>query len=412
MIAYFQSISEEGFIKEVEAYEDHNYSGSYGALVTPKSVYYNGATYLTARKDSDSKNSPLIIKYSNGQVETASVGTIDNSDPLQHAHPAVIVKDGEIYVFSVNGHGQDIKIWKSNVNESITDGFTLHYTIVGKFGYCNPRLLPDGRIVILIRLTATGDVNNYAQAFLISAVNDYTTWTEKQTTYPNHNSTKNRHYPSAPYYYGTNSWYYFGISLRNESQGVGGEDYFAQAIYKTQDFSTFYNLAETWSKNVDVDGVMTAQEIEDNLTLVGTKDLPNMYVKPMQFIVVNDVVYNCFYDKDSGYFKFMKIDGATRTDYPCQITGIDTTANFSYKMRIYYNGNNLVIFSGGNIYGLDMNFDNLNYFDQYYASGDSNSLDTAMIPTNFDEVSGVYLLAGSTEQGVFPYIETDEKFTI
>src|SRR5690606_10616275 len=121
------------------------YSGSYGNLCTPKSVWRNGATYITGYKDFSTNNSPVILRWKNGILEMEEVGTIDFSDALQHQHPAVLIIDDYIYVFAVNGHGRPIKIWKSNSPDNISDGFTLHHTISGDFGYCNLRKLSDGR---------------------------------------------------------------------------------------------------------------------------------------------------------------------------------------------------------------------------------------------------------------------------
>lgn len=409
---FIQHIDEDQLIKEVQYYATLYYSGSYGMLVSSKSWYYNGVTYLTGVENTTTNNSPIIIKYthSNGLLEFEKVGTIDNYDAGEHSHPALIIKDGFIYVYQVNGHGKEIKVWKSNVAESISDGFTFHFTIPGNYGYCNPRLYADGRVVVMSRLTLHPGTEEYSQVLNISAPNDYTLWTKKIITQSDYSTYGNRHYPAFPFEYGTNSWIYGGVTLRND---IGLENYFGQCIWKTTDFITFYNLTETFSKNIDTLGAISRQELEDHFTLFGTNTNMTGYVKPLQFIVIDDVVYSSYFDETEGYFRFYKVDSlGNLITYPLQIQGIDTIDNGSFKFTIYYNGNNLLVLVNGKIYGFDLNFSNMTFFDQYNYAGDVSPLNAAILPWNLPEVSGDYMIAGSTEEGSFPYIITDNKFLI
>jgi hypothetical protein len=412
-IPYVNTVQSEPMQKELATISNLYYSGSYGALVSTKSWYYKKATYVTGTESSATNNSPIILKYNHETqiLENVKVGTIDNYDSLEHSHPAIIIKNGAIYIYQVNGHGTDIKIWKSNVNESIADGFTLHHTIPGNFGYCNPRLLNDGSVVLVSRLTSSGSTV-YSQVIAKSQPNDYTSWTVKQVTEADHAATGIRHYPSFPNIYGNNTWFYGGISLRHKDTPTGGdEDYFGQAIWKTQDFTTFYSLDGNWSKNIDVNGVITGSEIEANLMVAGTNSAPNKYIMPLQFIVVNDTIYSRYFEEADGYFRWMKIDpSGTINTYPIGIPNIDTTNNFSYKMNMNYNGNNLVILTNGKIYGLDLNFGNQTFFDQYKYDGETEPLDVAVLPYNFPDINEEYMIAGSTDSGNFPYILTSNKF--
>lgn len=396
--------------KFVSVDEDYYYIGSYGALVSPVSVWHKGATYITGTLDASTNNAPVILKWEDSTLEfNDSVGTIDNFDVLEHSHPSILIIDDYIYIFQVNGHDQDIKVWKSNSQEDIS-AFTLHHTILGDFNYCNPRLLDDGRVVILSR----EGYPDFTHQIAISAANDYTSWTLKDLTATDFVANDVRHYPSHPYMYGSNSWHYIGISLRDENTSPNGiETYFGQAIYKTQDFITFYSLDENFSKNIDVSGALTRSEIETNLMIVGTNAAQTTYVGPMQFIVVNDVCYSKYYDNTANYFKFLKVDtDGTITTYPCNIPNLDTTINFSYKFSMWYNGSNIVISTSLGIYAINLSLNNLQLKRLYTEDGEDNTPQAVSFPFNLDAVSGSYLFGGSTTEGVFPYYITSDKFLI
>ncbi len=398
----------KSFTKYVSFNDEYYYIGSYAALVSSKCIYYNGATYMTAQKDATTKNAPAIFKWKNGVLEYATVGAIDNADGLEHSHPAILEIQGYIYIFQVNGHGKDIKIWKSNTIDSITGGFTLHHTITGTFGYCNPRLLADGRVIIQSRETANV-ATQYGNILSISAIGDYTTWTNKVLTNPDFDVTLDRHYTSMPYTYGTNNWHYIGGTLRNEFNS--NAIYTGQFIYKTQDFITYYSLDGLFSKNIDVSGNLTPSEIETNLMIVGTNQANN-YVHPLWFNVINDVTYSYYYDAATSYFRFMKTENGVITSYPCEILGLDTTPNLGFRMGILFNGFNLVIYTDKAVYACDMNFGNTQLIKKLVSDGELNPLLSYLIPSNLNEVSGDYLIGGSTTGGEFPYYITNNKFKL
>lgn len=411
LLPYIINLSNtDELVKDVSYNQEYYWVGGYGALVTPNSVWYNGATYITGTLDADANNAPVIFKWKNDVLEyNGSVGTIDNADILEHSHPAILIIDGYIYIFQVNGHNEDIKIWKSDTQEDISS-FTLHHTITGDFSYCNPKLLTDGRVVILNR----NGWSDFEQIFQISDVDDYTTWTNRTATASDFLANDVRHYPSHPYMYGSNTWHYFGISLRDENTTPNGiATYFGQAIYKTQDFETFYSLDEVFSKNIVSSGGLTRSEIETNLMVVGSNTAQTTYVMPLQFIVIDDVVYSRYYDNAASYFKFMKIatDG-TITTYDCDIPNVSTTINFGYKIFIWYNGNNLVITTDKDIYVSDLNFSNVQFYNQYAYSGETDAVQVVSLPYNLDEVINNYLLGGTTTEGVFPYFITSDKFLL
>jgi hypothetical protein len=415
MLPYLININNEEGIFDIS--DDIKFIGMY-PLVTPTSIWHNGATYVVGYKTDVSNNDPVILRWEDEVIDFITVGDTTKPDPygLEHQFPALLVIDGYIYVFQVNGHGAEIQIWKSNFPENIKDGFTLFHTINGSFGYCNPRLLPDGRIVILSRDTPTG----FGQMIALSNPNDFTVWQTKKITEPDYNTHHHRHYISAPYYYGSNSWNYFGVSFRNDD--ATPETYFAQAIYKTQDFITFYNLDETFSKNIDVNGKITHAELEANCMIVGSIDNDTDFAGGINFIVKDDVVYSSYYDATDSNWYFTKITGVVRTNTLIDISDLRfPNLNSVNNIFILYNGSNLVLFlfedkSGvqeRNIYTCDLDFQNLQFKTQVWKDGENTGARQSMIPFNLNEISGEYIIGGSdTNSGEFLYQINNDKFLI
>lgn len=380
------------------------YSGNYGRVCAPKSIFYNGATYITGTDGEENRN-PILIRYLNGRIDTVRVGTIDNYDELFHQNATVMGIDGYIYVFCVNGHGEAVKIWKSNTPD-IVDGFTLHYQLEIKAGYLNTKMLSDGRCLMVIRITGTF-THQYAQMICISAVNDLTSWQTITPMDAEYATYDIRFYPSYIQPYGDNEWQYFGISLRSDDTTVTGtQTYMGQAIYKTKDFETFYNLSETFSKNIVVDGIITALEVKNNFTVVGWDDV-DVYFGTLWAIIINDVIYGSYFNPDDMYFKFYKIENGVKTEYPCEIPDLPTTPNFSYMINLYYNGDNIVIHCFGKIYSCGFDFSGLTLLKTL-----PSDINLALLPEPFTDVIGKeYMIAGTNVyQGYFPYVITNEIF--
>lgn len=403
IISQSTTTTEDNFIIEYYFGATNLYdSGRYGRIVAPKCTFHDGYTYLTGREDVTNRD-PILFRYKDGVVNSIDVGTIDNSDPLDHQHPAILIIANYIYIFMVDGHGKNMKIWKSNTTDMM-DGFTLHREIIGNFGYCCPRLLSDGRVIIYQRYTTSGPVTLYSQGYLLSDVDDYTTWTEVQVTDADFSATDIRHYPSAIKHYGTNTYNYFGISFRYEPN----EYYIGQAIHKTLDFETYSNLDETFSQDVTVTPLDNT-DLQDNFMIVGDLSANTTYVSVMSCIVINDVVYGSAVV--SGVWKYYKIIAGVTTFYDCDLPNLQTTSTAAYQIDMYWNGSNIVIFSKGKVYKSDLNFSNVEFQEQYYELAETSGVNLVQPPENFNEINADYMLAGSNlEIGVFPYIITNKKF--
>lgn len=393
-----QSNTEQFRFEEYEGYADLFDSGRYGRIVSPKGIFHNGYTYITARKNNANKD-PVLLRYGFGEVVSVEVGTIDNTDPLNHQNPAILVISDYIYIFMVNGHGQSMKIWKSNTTD-VTDGFSLHHTIAGDFGYCVPRLLSDGRVIIYQRYTGSSHTTLYSQGYLLSAVDDYTSWSAVQVTDTDFSTSSIRHYPSAINHYGTNTYNYFGISFRNESN----EHYIGQAIHKTLDFETYFNLSESFSQDVTVT-LLDNTDLQDNFMVAGDLSETTTYVSVLSCFVLNDVIYGSAVVE--GVWKFYKIIDGVTTYYDCDLPNLLTTSNASYQITMYWNGVNIDIYTRDKIFATDLNFSYLTEKYEYYVLGSPIGMNLIQPPENYDEIEGNFMMGGSNlEIGVFPYVIT------
>lgn len=378
--------------------------GFYANLVSPRSIWYNGSTYIMGNNTSDDNNSPFILQYKNGSITYEFVGLINNADPLQHAHGGVLEIGGYLYVFSVDGHGENMLIWKSNSIENVSGGFTLHDTITGDFGYANA-MYKNNRMIILTRSTNPVGTPNMSHVILYSDENDFTTWTEKTVTDADYSVTADRHYPALPYHYGTNTWYYFGVQIRQDSGGSGYM--WAQCIYKTQDFVNYYSLDENFSKDIDISGEITQAELLSNCAIFQAAS-KTVVCSGLNGIILNDEYYGSFYDTDESKWKWVHIDSSgtqTETDIPLTLDAPTISTPLAFNM-MYYNGQNLVHKINENIYKSRLDFSDLELIDGVDFD------ERKIIPLNLDEVTGEYMMGGSLTEGDFYYNITSNKFLI
>lgn len=408
----FQSIIAQSSISEYSVFEefvgktDVYHSGRYGRITEPKCLYTTDATYLTATKNNPNRD-PILIRFKQNEIVAVDVGTITLFDPLYHQHPTVLLINELFYIFMNNAHGAGIKIWRSNTSD-ITEGFSPFHEISGSFGYCNPKLMPDGRVYIISRYTNSSASIIYDQVLLRSEPNNYTTWSTFRTTAGDYSTNGYRHYPSSINHYGNNTYEYIGISLRNDNDP--SKVYFAQAVIKTlpDNFKEFSNLAGDFTKNV-LTAPITTSELEDHCIILGSITSDTTYVSGMSCLVYNDVLYGS--GVVSGAWKFFKNNAGVTTFYDCNLPHLPLTNNFGYHIDIHFNGNNFAIFSKGKTYASDLDFSNVTEVFEYYVYGDNTGINLVQPPENFDEIEGEYFLSGSDlEVGVVPYYRTNNTF--
>jgi hypothetical protein len=387
-----------GFLTNYYDDADIDGSGFYGDLVSPKMIYVSPYTYVGAVRDNATRD-PVVLRYNatDDSVTTVNVGGITFTDPLDHQHPALVWQGSRLYVFQTDGHGENMRIFQSDAAD-ITSGFSAYHTILGDYRYCSLVHKDNGQVYIV---TAGDNVSGYEQRILYSNGTDYTDWTEVVMTDPLNGTTGNRHYPVAPRIYGTNSWDYIGISLRQDTDSI----FFGQAMYKTQDFDNIYTLDGTFVKQISVDGVLTETEIENNLMLAGTKSSTATYISPLSFCVINDVVYHTYRNPGVAYV-IAKIDGGTVTTQNFQATG------WSSGARPFYNGTNLVFNRArGRIIKMDTDLTNEEIAAYVWDYNNSVGANTAELPANLDDVSGKYIIGGNDgDVGTYPYYITTEVF--
>lgn len=395
-----------GFTEEIS---DVIYSGLY-VQVAPKCWYYNGDTYFTAVTSEATRN-PVLYRYrsSDDSIVGVDVGTIDNTDPLNHQNPAIAVVDDFIYVLMVNGHGQDIKIWKSDTTD-ISDGFTLFHTITDfDFGYLHTYRRNNYQYFL-----SRDTQSDFGSIVGKSADSSFVSWDVNRVTLAEKPTTGYRHYPYIPTPYNEDNWNYFSITLRNDNASSDPDQifmYFGHAFYKTQDFVTYYSLDENFSKNVVSSGAITQSEVNSNLMYIGSESTDEDYTSHFQGCVINGVIYGSYVSQSINYHKFYKIENGVKTEYECNIPNLSINP-FSFNvLTILSNGNNLVIrVSGGDVYVCDFNFNNQSIA---YTVADNQiyPINAPIYPFNLDEVGEIYALGGQqVYTGAFPYIVTNDKF--
>lgn len=422
---FLTTIEEEGF-DYLNNYFEHpappfSYISGFYSSNKPKCLFHNGATYLTAYDETEFRN-PILMRWKDGVSVSVQVGTQSITDPLDHQHPTIFIKDDFIYIVQTNGHGDEMKIFKSRTTD-ILDGFDLHHTIAGNFGYVNPVVLPDDRVVIISRVTSI-PAFRFGQLVLVSDPNDFTTWEEIVMTDPAYVSTEYRHYPhSITKYEDDGVWHYQGLNLRTDENNLFA--YFAQCILKTPkdgDFKTWYNVDESFSKNVELDGKITNTELENNYTVVGWES-DTTYCNNAYTISIRDTLYGQYFNNFEGKWKFFKINPKgvkTEVDVPLDIfNNLPTTNAFGVPIRTWYNGKNLIITNintgGGFLYTCDLDYSNFEKVFQYYTYDNVKNASRMILPENFLDVNDRYIAGGSggtegTENGEIPYFVLEEKF--
>lgn len=374
--------------------------------VYPMTIWDNSYTYIGATKDVLNRD-PILCRYDSitDTMVSVAVGTIDNFDPIFHQRPIPIVGvDDHVYVFMINGHGTQMKVWKSNTKD-ILDGFTLHHTTSrSDLGYLNIEQADNFRIKLGFRKT-TGSPN-YGHIVARATDLNYNGFEFIDTTDPNYVSTNHRHYMMMPKEYGDNNWYYFGIMSRNDS----GNQYFAQGYYKTQDFVNFYSISEVFSKDVVSNGRITDVEVEANLNFFGSTASDTTKVQASNGFVLSDEIYGTYFNGVA--WKFYKINSSGLvTEYTDNI-GLDTDlTDVNRAINLTYNGKNIVYSYLQKIYTCDLDFSNQREVFEFIVPPSETLAVTTIFPLiNADKVIGNYALPANVAGNQFAYYVLNDKF--
>ena len=379
--------------------------------VYPMTIYNNNYTYIAGTENVANAN-PILFRYDSidNTIVGVKVGVIDNFDPLFHQRPIPIVGlDGHVYVFQINGHGQSMKVWKSNTTD-ISDGFSLHHTTPNNtLGYINIQKFDNYILKIGTRKT-TGAGSGGIYGHIVGKSNDvnYNSFTFIEVTDPSFSSTNYRHYMMMPREYGDNSWSYFGIMKRNDS----GNQYFAQAYYKTQDYKNFYSIDESFSKDVINTSKITDVEVESNLTYFGSNTFDTTQIQASHGFVLNDEIYGSYYNNTSNKWKFYKINTiGVVTEYDDTIGLNSDFTDVNRAITQTYNGNNIVYSYLGKIYTCDLDFNNQKEaFDFEEPTGEVLGKTTVFPIINPQDIKSNYLLVGNLAGDKFAYYVINDKF--
>ncbi len=325
--------------------------GWQGGLIDPNGLYFNGKTYATGVQTNNiagQRNRVVIVQY-DGATPTvppiyAFVGSgTDGQDTLNHPRPAMLIDpSGYIWIYQTTIHQTPIRVWKSDNPEDISS-FTLVHTIPEinglNYGYPKPILQPDGRVFILVRSNdGVGPADLYNTLILKSTDATQTSWTAQPIADAEHETTGNRHYHNVFRKYGTNTVQMFGTSFR----ASGTNTYWKHAITKTTlgNYTTYSNAAGTFSKDVDLNGMINDSEMNGNF-VVNSASQSTIELARMAGIQVDDTAYT-YVLKEGAFGEFMKVSNTgvvTKADV--QIPNV-LTENQANLCQLWYNGNDII----------------------------------------------------------------------
>lgn len=218
--------------------------------------YHNGNTHLLFAQDWDTffSRTHIITNYEHwGLDKIHPIGRSPGSDV--HAQPSGIMVGNKLYVGQEIPHDTPIRLFRAN-NDNDVYSFEEPATTIGTFNaYAIFFHLQDGRYVQL------GQGINSVEATINIGDSNFSNW--GATTKFAERIAPNANYQSVPLNYeiSADGWKYFCVNVRE----VGtGDEWYERCLLKTQDFDTFYNFTETFSKQLSVQGTISAAELVAN----------------------------------------------------------------------------------------------------------------------------------------------------
>ena len=240
-------------------------------LYNPQTWYHNGNTYCATR---ESHNAPGrlgkvgILKYANQAVSHQYM----SADPDQtfvtnyHDNPTLAIFGGEGSILHQQHDGVNVETWHANDVSNLA-GFTNQGLSAQIGNYPKVSIIDQGsgsfKAFVVGRRKNASDGN---RGLWVHESTDLINWTNGyQVTVPAGLSGESdiRHYPIQVQNQLYNGWHHFNFLRRTT---VSGSATFKKSyIMKTQDFDTWYNLSETFSKNARSSGMITDTELENCL---------------------------------------------------------------------------------------------------------------------------------------------------
>ena len=223
----------------------------------PVAWYYNRKTYFVIPKlnNSTHESSPVAGAYDpeNNSVQLNEIGVKTGSDNYHNVPTCIIGKDNYFYVFG-SRHNSSVQVFKSSEPESVLS-FSLIQTFSGSLSYPNIYKVNDD-LYVIVRVTESS-VKYHTEVWKSTGAGDFARLGRVAECEPEGDSNNIRLYHIRPENSQVNGWSYLGIEKRfNE------ENYRYKFFLKTQDFITWHNYQESFSKNIVLSGALTDAELK------------------------------------------------------------------------------------------------------------------------------------------------------
>jgi hypothetical protein len=343
-------------------------SVSYPSLYSPNCWYDNGRTYMPIRQSHTTSNGRIgILQYYNGEV-TQQFMSSDPGSLDYHDNPVIITDGaGKIFIFHEQHITDRSEVWVNSAPYDITT-FSLQgiSALIGdypKLFRINPTsyFIIGRRILYTLNVTSF-DGTNFGTPFQLSQADAET--------------SNYRHYPFG-YVNGftdKNGWF----NLRVAKRIYVTEQFYTKYYHMKcsgDDINTWYNIDETFSKDVVANGELTETELDANFKYADNT-VSGSGGGALGFIDDSDKMYH-----------LLIIDGELRLYKYNNGFSYSTLAESSKTSLLFSMGNNKYSIgrSDGIINSYRTDFDTT--FTLYQQLGDiANGVNQITMPANFNEI--------------------------
>jgi hypothetical protein len=279
------------------------------------SIYYEsvtGRTYCAYRfpTDAERKARPAMFYYdpNNGISKHIVVGPYLTDYNDEHPHPSILPKNNRMYLTQEQPHNTALRVLKSRYDNDITGGFDILTSLGNEVSYSE--LMDNGSNAALFYRSGSAGGGTY-EPWVLKSTTGFDTW-------PAGNGSRiidrdftgyDRIYVSIPHNNYVDGWWYYEFTLRSDALSKWGSTYVA----KTQDHATFYNLSESFSKNISLGTAITSAEANTNLKVFTIANNTLDGNKPCSAISPEGTYYGVRDDGVGGY-TFFYFNGSTITE--------------------------------------------------------------------------------------------------
>lgn len=377
--------------------------------VSPSILWKNNVTFMIGDKGNTYNNQIQAFQYNHnfGSFNYLTVGNgTDDFDIFNHPTPYIWLDNNYVYTGQTNTHNAPIEIYKSNIENDIRSGFSKLDSISGENAY--PKIVNNinNNAMFVVRQYPEG-VGNFNLSVQISNSDIEGSFTKLVIT---ENTIGYRHYPGSIMYYGQRTKDYLITNFRNDNAA----EYFMHAVYWTDDYITFHNQTDTFSKNIVSSGELTMSEIETNFVFNGSTATDTTNLSVSNSIQINDILYTVVKKEGTTDYYVFKTTDSEVTNTILNIPNIDTSQFFA--PFIYYNGTKLLfsvlVNDTGNlskeIWSTDLSIENLTL--EYKYSNPNIYSKPIMLPDNLNDITGEYAFLLDYDSGNVVLGITNNKF--